>query len=975
MPRPKIPNQIQISNVPLGGSASGFGGVYATEDANVTVHMEGDTSGAFQVVEVETDDVVSDPDSPPGHPPLLTLQVALNVKGPGPIQVFAGEAILATVQFTCPADPPQAKFSAVAVMDGPGLTKPMRVPVTATANLGTIEGFTLFTQPIVPGGKQTYGFQLRSSMGHDVPVAVQYNASFEKHFSAPTAFATVPAGGSVNSSVTLTCESGTPPGLYNVILQILSQDLTVDFSSIQFVVEVIVAPPPPGPGTDDTIQWSQAGTTALAINKDQNIWHSGHVNAIVPLGGGAILVGSDTGGVWSVTANGDALPLSDDWDKPDISCMAIGPDSPNHFYAGAGANGVGAVYVSEPDSVFLNFIKWHEVPLVDSAGNPLNTGTVQCMVVSRANRKLVLGCDRGVFWADIPALGQQHVFTQTAFLPAMGYSGAALGPNGIVVLATNGDGTSQSGILFGSWSSGDLLFQRATITGAIDASQMHRTSLASCDGQLLVMYVLSAAADSSMLAVLKSTDGGQTWSRLQTTARGSKGKNLPLETVEVTGLQGDYNNCITVSPTDSAKVLVGWRNGPWISQDGGMTWDAPHLNDDDPHLHEDLHSLAFDPSDPSGQTFYAGNDGGVVVTRDLGASYTNEHNQHLHTLQFEGNGREFYGVFTPHTRAPGVIGGGLQDNGNVYAAIDSGSDEFRQIENSDGHVMAFLQTGHVLHYNGNDVNKVTAHRWDGTQLVEGTIVPVNTRGPGSTDVSNGLPDAVVEVVSVPTFRSPDTEQLMYAMATAFGSGDVYGLFANDDGGNMHWDYVGTVPISAQNGDVWALASLRGDNIFVGTQDGRIFSLSPRSKQPFEFGVPLRGTNPGEIWRICILRDGVGYAIYSSQGQGFLLQSNFFSWDQLGSNDNVARGVDFPTDEGQIYGFDIDRAAQPPTLFASTDTRVFVSRDQGDTWKIATKGLPRRAHCTELRAVAHDNGQRFLYLSTFGRSAWRAPLVS
>src|SRR5262245_39117825 len=190
--RPKIPNSIQVSNVPLRSTASGQGGVYATEDAQVTVRIEGDTSGVFQVLAVETDDVVRDPDSPPGHPPLLTLEVAQEVSGPGPIQVFPGQAILATLQFSCPADPPQSTFLGTAVMDGPGLTTPIRVPIKATANLGTIEGFTLFTQPINPGSTQKYGFQLRSSMGHDVFVAVRYNASFEKHFSADTVFAKVP---------------------------------------------------------------------------------------------------------------------------------------------------------------------------------------------------------------------------------------------------------------------------------------------------------------------------------------------------------------------------------------------------------------------------------------------------------------------------------------------------------------------------------------------------------------------------------------------------------------------------------------------------------------------------------------------------------------------------------------------------------------------------------------------------------------
>src|SRR5262245_49920620 len=123
--RPKIPNKIELSNVPLRSSASGQAGVYAKEDANATVHIEGDNSGVFQVLEVETDDVVSDPDVPPGHPPILTLQLALEVNGPGPIQVFAGQAILTTVQFSCPADPSQVQFSATAVMDGPELTKPI----------------------------------------------------------------------------------------------------------------------------------------------------------------------------------------------------------------------------------------------------------------------------------------------------------------------------------------------------------------------------------------------------------------------------------------------------------------------------------------------------------------------------------------------------------------------------------------------------------------------------------------------------------------------------------------------------------------------------------------------------------------------------------------------------------------------------------------------------------------------------------
>src|SRR5579862_7554354 len=104
---PKLPKAVEILNVAPGTTGTSDAGIYATTDANVGFHIEGDASGVFQVVRVETDDVVTDPDSPPGHPPILTLQLALAVNGPGPIDVFAGQAIRVFVEFSCPADPAQ----------------------------------------------------------------------------------------------------------------------------------------------------------------------------------------------------------------------------------------------------------------------------------------------------------------------------------------------------------------------------------------------------------------------------------------------------------------------------------------------------------------------------------------------------------------------------------------------------------------------------------------------------------------------------------------------------------------------------------------------------------------------------------------------------------------------------------------------------------------------------------------------------
>ena len=66
----------------------------------------------------------------------------------------------------------------------------------------------------------------------------------------------------------------------------------------------------------------------------------GHVNAVIALGDRDVLVGADTGGVWhlaptaGVADNVRAFPLSDDWENPDILCLAHGPDGTGHAFAG-----------------------------------------------------------------------------------------------------------------------------------------------------------------------------------------------------------------------------------------------------------------------------------------------------------------------------------------------------------------------------------------------------------------------------------------------------------------------------------------------------------------------------------------------------------------------------------------------------------------------------------------------------------------
>jgi hypothetical protein len=215
---------------------------------------------------------------------------------------------------------------------------------------------------------------------------------------------------------------------------------------------------------------------------------------------------------------------------------------------------------------------------------------------------------------------------------------------------------------------------------------------------------------------------------------------------------------------------------------------------------------------------------------------------------------------------------------------------------------------------------------------------------------------------------------MYAVACADRRQDHYGLFANDDGSDLHWEYLNcSAPVgNKDDGKVLALDSLDGSRIFVGTQHGQIFDADPLLGRVIEMDVPMREQQQGEIWRLRSETADTAYALYNG-GNGKLLQLSGNRWNALGS-EGVAEGFGPPTDEGNFLGFDLDIQGNPTTVFLTTDNNVYVSRDKGTSWRIATKGLPLRAHCTHLSVARHTNGQRFLYLSTFGRSLWRAVLA-
>src|SRR3954447_16688794 len=225
---PKLSSRIDILNVPLGRTQGSQGGFYAKTDATVTAHLEGSDVGFFSIRNIQTKDVVTEQDGP--HGPIEVLEFAQTVIGSGPIDVSAGQALLVTVDFTCPVDSATAAFDArVAIR---GFPAPAGVPVLATAVLGRVSAISLDSPPMLPGGKANFSLRIFSSKAHAVGVAVVYDTAFEPRFAAPTQSSVVQAGGTVDLSVPVSCATGTPEGTYSLNFHLFALDRSQFFGSM-----------------------------------------------------------------------------------------------------------------------------------------------------------------------------------------------------------------------------------------------------------------------------------------------------------------------------------------------------------------------------------------------------------------------------------------------------------------------------------------------------------------------------------------------------------------------------------------------------------------------------------------------------------------------------------------------------------------------------------------------------------------------
>lgn len=736
------------------------------------------------------------------------------------------------------------------------------------------------------------------------------------------------------------------------------------------------AMPPPPLSVDPTIQWQLTTPDGILMNSNVGSWNSGHVNDIVKVGPNEIVIGANMSGVWNVawtSVSAAAAPLSYNWPSLGVNSLVQGVDGSQHLYAGTGDR-YGAIpsgFLFETDtSTIAPLTNW----VADTKPPCTNVNKILTIPTQRL---IVLACNNGIWWSPIPPPPAAHgTYTWKSALPGTGvpvsaisgqFEGLAPGPvvvgnlQASIVAAAGGaaliNGKPKGLIFYGSWSNGDL-FLNASKIGVYTGAQAGRTSVASCGADPNQMYaVTNNATDGFIGAVWNSVDGGKSWTAVNVPANG--------------GNQGDYNQAIAVNSSNCLNFAIAWRDRVLISYDAGTSYvglDSTCGGDAtcQGNLHGDYHAVMFDPNDP--QTLWVGEDGGVAsafpVFQGSTPTFNSIYNQHLSDLEvFTATASGTAG--TPNGNSPwGLVGAVLQDNGAIYSDL-GGAGWWSQMADSDGISVAFSGAGPgtvtgspgdtLVFSDSSDTAIWSSETWTGSIMQGHGAVPpnINAGGPG-----------VLAEVRGPKFTNAKGE-LMYQIGSGLTNRSiVYGLFSDPLGGDLHWEQIGDVGSGL---NVNAVSSTDGNTVFVGTSEGKIFTLTPQSGTPVQ--TPILAPAHGSVQAIAEIFPSIAFAaLNNGSGSGFIVSFNGTSWSTVGGG--------LPTSRPFLSV----AAPNLGSVFAADTQTVYVTHDLGSTWLLAPTGLPALDMALAgpggthtLRWAVQSDGLVHLYLASRGWSVFEAVL--
>lgn len=398
--------------------------------------------------------------------------------------------------------------------------------------------------------------------------------------------------------------------------------------------------------TNNTDGWQSLGPTSWVNAPNGYNPGIGRINCITghPTDPNTLFIGAPAGGLWKTTNGGDSWTvLSDDLPVLGVTDFYVDAANPNLMYLLSGD-----AYGSDTYSIGIfkstnGGVTWSNT----SNFNPdVSSGyrMFKMLVDPTNNQRILTGGNGGILLSENGGNSWTSVLNEVVvdleFKP---------GDPDVVYASTWGNN------FFYKSEDGGLTWDEIS-TGF---GGLGRTALGVSADNPEYVYILAATSNSRFGGVYRSEDSGETF-QMQSNAPNIFGYSA---TAEDDRGQGNYDLAIAVNPEDAEDIYVSGIH-IWNSKDGGANWDVEGQygilnfwvydpNNVQRYVHADNHTLDFIHGN-----LYAGSDGGIWKTTDLGQTWSD--------LSFGLGITQFYRLgLDPNN--PNVIIAGAQDNGsNIY---------------------------------------------------------------------------------------------------------------------------------------------------------------------------------------------------------------------------------------------------------------------------------------------------------------------
>ena len=729
--------------------------------------------------------------------------------------------------------------------------------------------------------------------------------------------------------------------------------------------------------------WSFA--TPFGIHLSNGQWHTGSVNAVLPISRNRLLIATEQGGLWMGEHDAEGLPttrcLSDSWPHYQFTCFAVDPANPDRVFAGCVEGGGGGVYVG---NVGVSFDDWFFVPMPLALGD---WNDVAAMIVLPGQRLLVAATGGGVAWTGIDDAtfawrSDLQPVQRLANLEGDAFLYIASDPRPLALAsATLNTGQISGGAFSGTpVPAGAIQWVRHS-----NPSNITPIQIATCrdyPGNAYCLGTLDDATGSGLLFIIRLQAGSAAWTECSYTTNQAPvdlGEllDIPLAPSEVGTPKSDKN--ITVHPSNPLLVAAGFKGGAF-SRDGGATWIALS---DLKGWHSDVHAMLFDePSD----SLYIPCDGGILRRPDMSRpditpeNYDTSWNQTLPVVMLYSPGglRMQFGNLA---LGAGIVAAGSQDNADLW--WDPAAPEWRKAGGGDGGVVAIHQDGADTYLvNGETLPTSTSwSRRQGDRMSGGKVLQLclNWAAVDGAGVNPVYARAVPPQVGMAI--GPKSSPVI-ALASSKGSNLIYGAVFHDSFGwpfgtmtvtdpPIEWTALSAIPAGEV---VSALEPFDAVSVLAGTDSGRLFRAQlggGYTELTFDTKptLPIKGIASDGTIIACFTVSPTTPFAHSHTGLLYV--------GRIGSGLTLLNTTLCPLNDGNSVFYAI--AANRNSNFlrfsfalVANDHEVWVSNSPlAVLWQKWVQNLPAAVLGSDL-VFSESATEGELWLSTYGRGLWRLP---